>query len=590
MKISHLFLIVAVCGALAVPAALAQHHGNTLTAQAADWSPPKVQHDSNTLAAEAAGWSTPAVIYQEAWDDPLFFSLNMSNTRLVALNPNGGINDNSRPIVVSDYLNGAWRLPVTIAQNGMYSYDLYQTLPQQTHPVISGDGNTIAYVGYTGTTAGVYIVNRLSGGGWDTPQLLDTGLANTHYWISLSQFGNTLALCDYPFFGIQQVYVMTRTAGVWSAPKLIGAGGNPSLDPDGMKLTYVSNGRVAFAEQISGTWTAPVELTDNAYDKFSVEYPQMSGDGRAIYYWLVTLVPEGSSLIRAAQNLYIMRLEGSGWSEPEKVNPTPVVPTTRTEGPATADLFATRLIYSRPITTTNPIDDSIVVEESELEISEWLTDTWQATTLVESTGFNNFNTWPRLLWNGETLVFDGGARYVENVPVNNALWKMTTDVAPQFPYWVYSISAVIGPGGGGLTSPFDNISYLLGPGTFTNTVTITHTVWTNPPSPPFGMSGIGGIGLLGGFGGAFSTTMMGPGGLPVQPSLPVTVTVNYSDTNTGATIPGTLGLYWWHANMWDPVECMDSNMNKKVTGTMTHFSNFAIFGETHQVFLPLVVR
>jgi hypothetical protein len=179
VKINHLFLTVAICLALVVPAALAQHHGNTLIAEAAGGSTPKIQLRDTTHLTDAAGWSTPAVIYQEAWDDPLFISLNMSNTRLVALIPDSGSDDNSRHIVVSEYTNGAWQTPVTIAQNGMYSYDLYQVLPQQTHPVISGDGNTIAYVGYTGTTAGAYIINRLSGGGWNTPQWLNTGLENT---------------------------------------------------------------------------------------------------------------------------------------------------------------------------------------------------------------------------------------------------------------------------------------------------------------------------------------------------------------------------------------------------------------------------
>ena len=71
-------------------------------------------------------------------------------------------------------------------------------MPQYTHPIISGDGNTIVYVGYTGTTFAAYIVNRLPAVA-GTPQLLDTGLANTHYWISLSQDGNTLALASYSF-------------------------------------------------------------------------------------------------------------------------------------------------------------------------------------------------------------------------------------------------------------------------------------------------------------------------------------------------------------------------------------------------------
>ncbi len=596
MKTNNLFLIVAICLALLIPAASAQHYGDTFTAKAADRSTPKVRQDGNITAAVAAGWSTPAVIYQAAWDDPLFFSLDDNHTRLVALIPNSGSNDNNRSIVVSEYSGGAWQSPVTIATNGMYSYDLVQILPQKTHPVISGDGNTIAYVGHTGTTVGAYIVNR-SGSSWSAPQLLSTGLANTHYWISLSQDGNTLALCDYPFMGIQQVDIMTRSGGVWSAPFTIGVGGNPSLSADGKKLTYIRNARVVFTENILGTWTMPQELTDHAADQFSAEYPQMSGDGRAIFYWLVTLVPEGSSLIRSAQDLYILRREGSDWSAPQKVNTTSIVPAETTEGPASANYYATRLIYTRPITTTVPVPGSI--DQSELEMSEWVTNTWQTTTLVDDNGFNNFNKWPRLSSNGKTLVFDGGTRYVDGVPVYNALWQMSTDAKPPYSPWSCSVTSLIGPAGGSLLSGCDNISYIFGAGTVTDTVEVTHSYWPNPNSPPSGMGGIGGIGGIGGLGavggyaglgGAFSTTMFGPGGLTVQPSKPVTVTVDYSDTNPGATITGTLGLYRWDLGLWNAIPSLDFYTEKKITGTLMHFSDFAIFGETYQVFLPVIVR
>jgi hypothetical protein len=596
VKITHLFLIAAVCLALIIPVAPAQEGSNTLTAKAADWSAPNIQQGGDTSGAEAAGWSTPSVIYQEAWDDPLFFSLDDNHTRLVALIPNSGSDDNSRHIVVSEYISGAWQSPVTIAQNGMYSNELVQFLPQKTHPIISGDGSTIAYVGHTGTTVGLYIVNR-SGSNWSAPQLQSTELANTHYRISLSQDGNTLALCDYPFFSTQQVYVMTRMAGVWFGPTLIGVGGDPSLSADGKKLTYIKNARVVFTENILGTWTTPQELTDNTADEFSAEYPQMSGDGQAIYYWLVTLVPEGSSLIRSAQDLYILRREGIDWSAPQKVNTTSIIPAETTEGPASANYYATRLIYTRPITTTVPVPGSI--DQSELEISEWITNTWQTTTLVDDNGFNNFNKWPRLSSNGKSLVFDGGTRYVDGVPVNNALWQMTTESKPSYSPWGCSVTSLIGPLGGNLLSDCDKISYVFGAGTVTDTVEVTHSFWPNPNPPPSGMAGIGGIGGIGGLGtvggyaglgGAFSTTMFGPGGLTVQPSKPVTVTVNYTDTNPGATITGTLGLYRWNSDVWNPVLSWDDPNNKMLTGTMTHFSDFAIFGETYQIFLPLVVR
>jgi len=251
----------------------------------------QAQDAGNSVPAAATTWSAPTVIYDEPWPDPLRFSLDDSATRLVALIPYSGSSETSRTIVVSELVGGTWQEPTVIAQNGAYSDAPVQTLPQQTHPVISGSGDAIAYVGYTGATFGAYIVDRLPGGGWGVPALVPTGLANTHYWISLSQGGNTLALCDYPFLGVQQVYVLTRQAGVWSAPQLIGPGGNPSLSADGTKLVYVRNGRATFTELVAGAWTTPQAVTANDPGEFFVEYPQMSGDGRGIHYWLVSLVP-----------------------------------------------------------------------------------------------------------------------------------------------------------------------------------------------------------------------------------------------------------------------------------------------------------
>lgn len=537
-----------------------------------------------------AGWSAPKVIYAESWPDPLRFSINDDGTRLAALIPYSGGSETSRHIVVSQYTNGAWQEPVIIAQNGAYSDAPMQWLPQQSHPVISGDGQTIAYVGYTGATFGVYVVDRQPDQSWGAPALIPTGLANTHYQISLSQDGKTLALCDYPFLGIQQLYVLTRQAGAWGAPQLIGTGGDPNLSDDGKKLVYVSNGRVTFTEQVNGQWVESQQLTDNDPGRLFVEQPQISGDGRAIHYWLVTLTPDGNTLIRTAQTLYLMRRTGSTWGAPQPVNTTPILPASVTDGPAAADRYATRLVYTRPITTTDPGDGHVYVSGSHLEVSEWMTDTWQTTRLVEANGSGNYNKWPLLTPDGKTLVFDGGIRYIGDGAVYGALWQMTADGAPPLPSWAFSITGLFGANGGSLFSAFDNIHYLFGAGTFSDTVEFTHAFWPDPPPPPAGLTDIGGIGGIGGLGGAFTATLLGPGGLPVQPSRPVTVTVDYSNTDMQGAIPGTLSLWWLNSGNWLPLPGIDDAASEVMTSTVSHFSAFAVFGETNQVFVPVVVR
>jgi hypothetical protein len=565
MSSLRLVILAAVCLSPALPAAHAQ-----------------------ILPGAPTGWGAPSIIYPEAWPDALRFCLNDDATRLVALIPHSGSDDNSRHIVVSELAGGTWQAPVVIAQNGAYSDAPMQWLPQQTHPVISGDGTTIAYVGYTGTTFGAYVVNRLPGGGWSAPALLATGLANTHYRISLSRDGNTLALSDYPFFGIQQVYVLDRQAGMWGAPRLIGAGGNPSLSADGNQLAYVSNARAAFSERIAGLWTAPQQLTANDGQDSMVEYPQISGDGRAVFYWLVTLVPAGGASIRTAQDLYFIRRTGGRWGAQEKVTASPILPVEVTGGPAAADRRATRLIYTRAVTVTDPLSGDAYVHASHLEIADWGGTQWQTALLVEMNGYGNYNRWPRLTPDGLTLTFDGGTRYVPSaLPVYNALWQMKTDVAPSPPPLPLSTSAVITSAGGSLISEADSTRYDFAAGTFTDTATFTHTVWLTPSQPPGGLVSVPGIG---GLGRGFTTTAFTAGGLPLQPIHPVTVTIGYTGTGSGLAISGTLGLWWLSLGGWAPVFSLNDAAAGVVTATVSHFSQFAVFGETRRVFVPVVAR
>lgn len=77
-------------------------------------------------------------------------SVSDDGARLVAVDVVNG-EDKSRNIVVSEFSNGAWQPVQVIAQNGVYDTSQY------THPVMNGDGNTIAYVGWTGKhPCGVY--------------------------------------------------------------------------------------------------------------------------------------------------------------------------------------------------------------------------------------------------------------------------------------------------------------------------------------------------------------------------------------------------------------------------------------------------
>jgi hypothetical protein len=541
------------------------------------------QHDSGASLLVPDGWGAATPVGDAEWPSYLrYFSLNDDATRLVALNPNSGGDDNSRHILATERVGGIWQAPVVIAQNGTYSDASMQWLPQRTHPLMSGDGNTIVYVGYTGMTFGAYVVDRLPGGGWSAPALLNTGLSNTHYWISLSQDGATLALSDYPFLGIQHIYVMTRQVGDWSGPVqvtaesgLIEGGGMPSLSADGTKLVYIQNARVTFVERVGGLWGAPQQLTTNNWWEYTAEFPQISGDGRAIQYWLVRLVPAGSAYIRADQDLYLLRRASSAWSAPQKVTATPTLPIHDVSSePAAMNREATRLLYSRPITATDPFLGSYVYA-SHLEIAEWQEGAWHEARLVDAQGV--YQHWPRLTPDGMTLTFASGSQ----------IKQMTIDTPPAPRPLPTSTSALITPAGGSLFSEIDQTGYLFAPGTFTATVSFTHTVWSALPPPPPGQISIGGIG---GLGRGFEATLLGPGGLPIQPARPVTITVDYSAVGHGAAISGTLRLWRLDGAGWLPLPSVDDPVLGQLTALADHFSRFAVFGATNQIFLPVLMR
>ena len=397
-----------------------------------------------TLALPAfAQWSEPTVLWQEAWADPHALSMDDSATRLVTMIHTSGTDIASRDLMVTEKVGGIWQTPQVLASNGIYDGSSFVFLPSNTVPVMSGDGGTIAYLGASSSTYDIYI-SDWTGSNWGTPVMLTTGLFSHHYWLSLSADGNVLALCNYPFMSeTQHVYVTRRDGGNWNPLVQVSSdtgdigGCFPSLSADGTRLAWVANARLVFSSFYNGTWSAPVTLTSNNSFEYRVDYPQVSGDGESIYYWMLELEENGSGYTSIARELYIIRREGVGWGAPQKVNQTSVIPTLMdTDGPATADFHATRLVYTRPTFTTDG-DGIRTINASDLDISEWQGGTtWSESQLVAEDGWVNYNRFPKLTPDGLHLAFDGGVRNTPYVPY--ALWEMTTgDDPPPAPSLIF---------------------------------------------------------------------------------------------------------------------------------------------------------
>lgn len=76
----------------------------------------------------------------------------------------------------------------------------------------------------------------------------------------------------------------------------------------------------------------------------------------------------------------------------------------------------------------------------------------------------------------------------------------------------------------------------------------------------------------------------------MQPTRPVTITIDDSDTDTGTTIPGSLNLWWRDASQWVKLPSIDDPATGVLMAPVSHFSEFAIFGETNWLYLPHVAR
>jgi hypothetical protein len=154
------------------------------------------------------------------------------------------------------------------------------------------------------------------------------------------------------------------------------------------------------------------------------------------------------------------------------------------------------------------------------------------------------------------------------------------------------VSASIPTAGGRLTSPFDQTTYTFAAGTFTDTVTITHTLRLSGQVPSTGHSSTDSGRRLAGIDHFFEVSAVySSTGQPAQPIQPYTVTVQYTEVEKGPAIEDTLALYSWNGAQWvsEPSSRLDTD-NDTITATPDHFGLWAVLGETRRMWLPLVLN
>lgn len=138
-----------------------------------------------------------------------------------------------------------------------------------------------------------------------------------------------------------------------------------------------------------------------------------------------------------------------------------------------------------------------------------------------------------------------------------------------------------------LTIPDDGIDYLFPSGTFTETVTFSHT--------PLPTRNLPATGELRGSGYAFTLTAVATSsGTPTQPAPGQAFTLTIEPLEVGSLIPATCGLWRWDEarSIWtqDGITSSVSEDGTRLTATISHLSLFAVLGESHQVYLPFAQR
>ncbi len=141
----------------------------------------------------------------------------------------------------------------------------------------------------------------------------------------------------------------------------------------------------------------------------------------------------------------------------------------------------------------------------------------------------------------------------------------------------------IPPSGERLTSTAQD-TVLFSSGAFMATVDLTYRrLWADQDT-----------GALTGIGRIFDLSAVYPDTGQVAQLMPgqnFTVTLHYADRELGSVRESTLALYAWDGSAWvrEPTSTLDVEVNT-ILATPNHLGLFAVLGETHRLYLPVVMK
>ncbi|GEM_PF-2002933 len=512
------------------------------------------------LAPGAVGWSSPAPI---------------SNTAGSSYYPRLGYDTaDTLHLVWQDWidLGTHWPYILYAQKSGDGPWSAYTYLPgnaQGVEPALDVGTDGVVHVVFMRSDNSIAYVRRAAGGTWSA---VETVSATSDYSsgidIAVALDGTVHVVWRYCAGSGQDGLIYHRarsSAGSWSNTALVSTSGGdaslPLITTDANSTAHLLWNRSASgvygidyaAKPTGGNWSAPQELVDSA-TLSSVE--QLARDSAGALH-LVWSVRDG---VADPAIYYAHQPPGQPWSAAEHVHSgyaDQIAVATAGNGLAHIAWSDNGWLWH---TFQNPRGGWFAPTRADMRSG--LLDLRGALTLAVDADGAPHATWD----SGPVSDPPDGTQRGE---VWYAAWSGPL-----------AASTVITDGGGSASSASGLTVVAFPAGAVLTDTLVTHTPVTLPPSD---MAVVDAFDL--------SATRASDGVSVTTFLKPYTLTVSYTDAGKGAAIEATLGLYWRDGDTWTAIPSAEVNVAANViTATLDHFTVFAVMGETHHVYLPLVLR
>ncbi len=141
--------------------------------------------------------------------------------------------------------------------------------------------------------------------------------------------------------------------------------------------------------------------------------------------------------------------------------------------------------------------------------------------------------------------------------------------------------------GGVVNSPDGDTEVEFPPQAIEEAALVTYTAFFLPPYPPTGTFSFAGNGFV------LDVTDLDSGEAITTFAQPLTVTIDYTEGELDLADEDTLELMYWDGSLWstEGITIVERDkVNDRLVIQIGHLTEFALFGQRHYVYLPLILR